>query len=106
MTIDRATAMSRAAKLDALELEIRARPPRAAARQRVSLSSLPRPSEHQTQIRIAGDRDDVLDFTAALYAEVKGMVRPDGRLPIFVEAIESESTEHLQLLLTRDLYEG
>jgi hypothetical protein len=34
------------------------------------------------------------------------MVRPDGSLPLSVQAIESESTEHLQLLLVRDLYEG
>ena len=106
MTIDRSTAMSRAAKLDELEAEIRARPPRPAARQRVSLSSPPVRTTFQAQMRIAGDRDDVLDFAAALYDEVRGMVRPDGTLPLSVLAIESESTEHLQLLLVRDLYEG
>lgn len=102
----RALAMSRAQKLDQLEAEIRSRTPRPAARQHVSLSSAPARSAFQTQIRVSGRRDDVLDFVATLYAEVKGMLRPDGTLPISVLAIESESTEHIQLLLARDLYEG
>lgn len=106
MTIDRNTAMTRAAKLEAIEQEIRTRTPRAAARLHVSLSNPPIRTVYQTQMRISGTRDDVLDFTAALYDEVKGMVRPDGSLPLSVQAIESESSEHLQLLLARDLYEG
>ncbi len=104
--VDRATAMLRAAKLDAIEAEIRARPPRPAARLHISLSNPPIRTVYQTQMRISGKRDDVLDFTAALYDEVKGMVRPDGTLPLSVQAIESESSEHIQLLLSRDLYEG
>jgi len=106
MTIDRTTAMTRAAKLEAIEQEIRSRTPRPAARLHVSLSNPPIRTVYQTQMRISGARDDVLDFTAALYDEVKGMVRPDGTLPLSVQAIESESSEHLQLLLARDLYEG
>ena len=106
MNIDRNTAMLRAAKLEEIEQEIRARTPRAAARLHVSLSNPPIRTVYQTQMRVSGKRDDVLDFTAALYDEVKGMVRPDGSLPLSVQAIESESTEHLQLLLVRDLYEG
>lgn len=106
MSIDRNTAMTRAAKLEAIEQEIRARTPRPAARLHVSLSNPPIRTVYQTQMRISGTRDDVLDFTAALYDEVKGMVRPNGSLPLSVQAIESESTEHLQLLLARDLYEG
>jgi hypothetical protein len=105
-SIDRTTAMSRAGRLDEIEQEIRARPPRPAARQHISLSTSPTRTQFQTQVRIAGNRDDVLDFTAALYDEVKGMVRPDGTLPLSVEAVESESSEHIQLLLNRDLYEG
>jgi hypothetical protein len=103
---DRATAMSRAAKLDAIEAEIRARAPRPAARLHISMTNPPIRTAYQTQMRITGERDDVLDFVAALYDEVKGMVRPDGTLPLSVQAIESESTEHIQLLLSRDLYEG
>jgi len=103
---ERATAMSRAEHIDAIELEIRARTPRPSARLHISLSNPPIRTVYQTQMRISGNRDDVLDFTAALYDEVKGMVRPDGTLPIAVQAIESESSEHIQLLLTRDLYEG
>lgn len=103
---ERATAMSRAERLDAIEMEIRARAPRPGARLHISLSTPPLRTAYQTQMRISGNRDDVLDFTAALYDEVKGMVRPDGTLPVAVEAIESESSEHIQLLLTRDLYEG
>ncbi len=106
MNIDRNTAMLRAAKLEEIEQEIRSRTPRASARLHVSLSNPPIRTVYQTQMRISGKRDDVLDFTAALYDEVKGMVRPDGSLPLSVQAIESESSEHLQLLLTRDLYEG
>lgn len=102
----RATAMARAEKLDRIETEIRARLPRPAARMHVSLSNPPIRTAYQSEMRIAGNRDDVMDFVAALYDEIKGMVRPDGRLPLFVEAIESESTEHIQLLLVRDLYEG
>lgn len=102
----RATAMARAVKLDRLEAEIRARIPRPAARMHVSLSNPPQRSAFQAQMRISGSRDDVLDFVAALYVEIKGMLRPDGTLPLTVQAIESESTEHIQLLLTRDLYEG
>ena len=102
---ERATAMSRAERLDAIEQEIRARAPRPAARQHISLSNPPARSSFQMQMRISGDREDVLDFTAALYDEVRGMVRPDGTLPLAVEAIESESSEHIQLLLTRDLYD-
>ena len=105
-TAERATAMSRAERLDAIETEIRARTPRASARLHISLSNPPIRTVYQTQMRIVGNRDDVLDFTAALYDEVKGMVRPDGTLPLAVPAIESESSEHIQLLLTRDLYEG
>lgn len=104
--IDRSTAMSRAEKLDALEAEIRTRAPRAAARLHVSLSTPPLRSAFQTRIRISGKRDDVLDFAAALYDEIKGMVRPDGTLPLSVAAIESESSEHIQLLLSRDHYEN
>lgn len=103
---ERATAMSRAERLDAIEQEIRARAPRPSARLHISLSNPPFRTVYQTQMRIAGNRDDVLDFTAALYDEVKGMVRPDGTLPLSVQAIESESSEHIQLLLSRDLYEG
>ncbi len=103
---ERASAMSRAERLDAIEAEIRSRTPRAAARLHISLSNPPIRTVYQTQMRISGRRDDVLDFTAALYDEVKGMVRPDGTLPLAVQAIESESSEHIQLLLTRDLYEG
>jgi hypothetical protein len=105
-TAERATAMSRAERIDAIETEIRARTPRASARLHISLSNPPIRTVYQTQMRIVGSRDDVLDFTAALYDEVKGMVRPDGTLPLAVQAIESESSEHIQLLLTRDLYEG
>lgn len=105
-TSERATAMSRAERLDAIEAEIRARAPRPSARLHISLSNPPIRTVYQTQMRISGNRDDVLDFTAALYDEVKGMVRPDGTLPLAVQAIESESSEHIQLLLTRDLYEG
>lgn len=104
--MDRSTAMSRATKLDAIESEIRARAPRPSARLHISLSNPPIRTAYQTQMRIAGNRDDVLDFVAALYDEVKGMVRPDGTLPLSVQAIESESSEHIQLLLSRDLYEG
>lgn len=103
---ERATAMSRAERIDTIEAEIRARTPRPAARLHISLSNPPIRTVYQTQMRIVGNRDDVLDFTAALYDEVKGMVRPDGTLPLAVQAIESESSEHIQLLLTRDLYEG
>lgn len=105
-TSERATAMSRAERLDAIEAEIRARAPRPSARLHISLSNPPIRTVYQTQMRVSGNRDDVLDFTAALYDEVKGMVRPDGTLPLAVQAIESESSEHIQLLLTRDLYEG
>ncbi len=103
---DRSLAMSRAAKLDEIEAEIRARTPRASARLHITLSNPPIRTAYQTQMRIAGNRDDVLDFIASLYDEVKGMVRPDGTLPLSVQAIESESTEHIQLLLSRDLYNG
>lgn len=102
----RSLAMTRAAKLDALETEIRARTPRPSARLHISLSNPPIRTAYQTQMRVAGNRDDVLDFVAALYDEVKGMVRPDGTLPLSVQSIESESSEHIQLLLARDLYEG
>lgn len=81
MNIDRNTAMLRAAKLEEIEQEIRARTPRASARLHVSLSNPPIRTVYQTQMRVSGKRDDVLDFTAALYDEVKGMVRPDGSLP-------------------------
>ena len=106
MNVDRSTAMSRAAKLEELEQEIRARTPRPSARLHITLSNPPIRTVYQTQMRIGGKRDDVLDFVASLYDEVKGMVRPDGTLPLSVQAIESESSEHIQLLLVRDLYEG
>ncbi len=102
----RAAAMARAEKLDRLEAEIRARTPRPAARLHITLSSPPVRTGYDAQMRIAGSREDVLDFCASLYDEVKGIVRPDGRPPLTVSAIESESTEHIQLLLARDFYEG
>ena len=94
--LDRTTAMRRAEKVDDLEQEIRAR---------VGFIRVPTPSAFLSLVRLLGDRDDVLDFAAVLYEEVRGMVRPDGRLPISVAAIESESSEHIQLLLRRELYE-
>lgn len=103
---DRQSAMARAERIDTLEHEIRARAPRAAARVHISLSNPPSRSAFRMHVRIGGGRDDVLDFTASLYDEVKGMLRPDGTLPLAIEAIESESSEHIQLLLTRELYEG
>jgi len=103
---ERALAMSRAQRIDALEQEIRARAPRPAARLRVSFSSVPARSSFQAQMRLSGAREDVLDFAAALYDEIKGMLRPDGSLPLMVAAIESESSEHIQLLLSRELYEN
>lgn len=106
MATDRSNAMARAERIDAIEAEIRARTPRPAARLHISLSNPPIRTVYQAQMRIAGNRDDVLDFAAALYDEVKGMVRPDGSLPLSVQSIESESSEHLQLLLVRDLYEA
>jgi hypothetical protein len=104
--LDRSTAMTRAAKLDDLELEIQARSPRPAARSRVGFIRVPTSSAFLTLVRLVGDRDDVLDFAAVLYDEVRGMVRPDGSLPISVAAIESESSEHIQLLLRRELYDA
>lgn len=103
---ERSTAMSRAERIDAIEQEIRSRTPRPSARLHISLSNPPIRTVYQAQMRISGRRDDVLDFVAALYDEVKGMVRPDGSLPLAVQAIESESSEHIQLLLVRDLYEA
>lgn len=103
---DRQSAMARAERIDAIEHDIRARAPRAVARVHISLSNPPSRSAYRMRMRIVGGRDDVLDFTASLYDEVKGMVRPDGTLPLAVEAKERESSEHIQLLLTRDLYEG
>jgi hypothetical protein len=104
--LSRTTAMTRAQKLDDLELEIQARSPRPSARSRVGFIRVPTPSAFLTLVRLLGDRDDVLDFAALLYEEVRGMVRPDGRLPISVAAIESESSEHIQLLLRRELYDN
>jgi len=102
----RTAAMTRAEKMDRLEAEIRARAPRPAARMHVTLSTPPGRSEYEAQMRIAGNRDDVLDFVASLYDEVKGIRRPDGTPPIVVLAIESESSEHIQLLLARELIES
>ncbi len=102
---ERVSAMLRAERLEMIEQEIRARAPRPAARLRVSFSSAPGRSAFQAQMRLAGARDDVLDLAAALDDEIRGMVRPDGSLPLMVAAIESESSEHIQLLLSRELYE-
>ena len=102
----RSSAMLRAAKLDEIEEEILARSPRPAARTHVSLTAAPARSAFLSSVRLAGAREDVLDFAAVLFDEVRGMLRPDGSLPIRVQAIESESSEHIQLLLTRELYES
>lgn len=102
----RTAAMTRAEKMDRLEAEIRARTPRPAARMHVTLSTPPGRSEYEAQMRVAGSRDDVLDFVAALYDELKGIRRPDGAPPLSVLAIESESSEHIQLLLARELIDG
>lgn len=102
----RVTAMTRAAKLDALEQEILARAPRPSARVHVSLSPVESRSEFLSYVRLAGPKEDVLDFAAVLFAEVKGMVRPDGTLPLSLSAIESESSEHIQLVIAREMYEG
>jgi hypothetical protein len=104
--LDRSSAMLRAIKIDELEDEILARSPRPAARTHVSLTIAPGRSAFLSSVRLAGARDDVLDFAAVLFDEVRGMVRPDGTLPLRVQAIESESSEHIQLLLSRELYEA
>ena len=57
----RSLAMTRAEKLDALEAEIHARTPRASARLHISLSNPPIRTAYQTQMRVSGNRDDVLD---------------------------------------------
>ncbi len=102
----RSSAMTRAAKLDEIEEEILARSPRPGARTHVSLTAAPSRSSFQSSLRLTGAREDVLDFAAVLFDEVRGMLRPDGSLPLRIQAIESESSEHIQLLLTRELYEA
>jgi hypothetical protein len=58
---ERSAAMARAERLDAVEMEIRARAPRAAARMHVSLSNPPARSTMQVLMRLAGSRRDQRD---------------------------------------------
>lgn len=98
------TPPSLAERLASVEVEVRRRHPRPSARLHISLSNPPIRTVYQTQMRVAGKRDDVLDYVAALYEEVKA--RADGWLPIEITAIEKEEGDDLQLLVIRDLHEG
>lgn len=104
MSVTPSTPPSLAERLAAVEVEVRRRHPRPSARLHISLSNPPIRTVYQTQMRVAGKRDDVLDYVAALYEEVKA--RADGSLPIEIAAIEKEEGDDLQLLIVRDLHEG
>lgn len=94
-----------AAKLAALETEIRARTPRAEARVEVKVTNPPIRTVYQTQMRIAGPRDAVLDYCAFVWKDA-GPAVAGKHSPVSLEAIELEADGKLTVLVAKDLYEG
>jgi len=92
-------------RLQLLLEEIEARTPRAEAARRVRVSAPHARSAYLSYMRLAGPRDDVLDYAAELLADDRR--RPGSeRAPLELVAIEAETDEELTLLFSKSLYEG
>ncbi len=94
-----------AQRLAALEAEIRGRTPRAEARVEVKVTNPPIRTVYQTQMRIAGPRDAVLDYCAFVWKDA-GPTQPGQHSPVSLEAIEKDEGGQLTVLVAKDLYQG
>ena len=87
--------------IDTLRALIAERTPRAAAASAVTISAPHARSAYLAYTRLAGPRDDVLDYAAYLFAS--DTAQGTGRLEL--EAVEREAGGELTLLLSRSLYD-
>jgi len=89
----------------ALEAEIRRRTPRPEARVEVKVTNPPIRTVYQTQMRIAGPRDAVLDYCAFIWKDA-GEPEPGKHVPVSLESIERDEDGQLTVLVAKDLYQG
>jgi hypothetical protein len=87
-----------------LEHELQIRPPRAAARAEIVVTSVPLLACKETITRLIGPRDAVLDYAAALFAEEATCPAPPSHPLTLEEAHDEDDGEMLSLLLSRGMY--
>jgi hypothetical protein len=90
-------------RMQAIRDELALRPGRAAAGARVRVSAPLARTCYLAYTRLAGPREDVLDYAAYLLAADQAERQP-ALGPLDLEAVESEGGGELTLLLSRMLY--
>jgi hypothetical protein len=96
-------------RLRALLEEIANRAPRPEAARRVRVGTPHARSVYLSYVRLAGPREDVLDYAASLLeadARRAGAAGHAGGTTLELVAIEAETDEELTLLFSKPLYEG
>ena len=88
--------------IDAVRALIAERTPRAEAIANVKVSAPHARSAYIAYTRLAGPRDDVLDYAAYLFASDTGQ----GHARLDIDAVERDDGDELRLLLSRSLYSG
>lgn len=88
--------------IDVVRTLIAERTPRAEAVTRVRVSAPHARSAYLAYTRLAGPRDDVLDYAAYLFATDTGV----GAARLDLDAVERDDGTELRLLFSRSLYEG
>jgi hypothetical protein len=86
--------------IDLVRAEIATRTPRPDAAARVQVSAPHARSAYLAYTRLAGARDDVLDYAAYLFATDAGQ----GAARLDLDAVERDAGGELTLLLSRSLY--
>ena len=86
--------------IDRIRAEIAERTPRAEAAASVTVSAPHARSAYLAYTRLAGPRDDVLDYAAYLFSTDTGR----GAAQLDLDAVEKEGPGELTLLLSRSLY--
>src|SRR5687767_13802460 len=88
--------------IDTMRALIAERTPRADAFANVKVSAPHARSAYLAYTRLAGPRDDVLDYAAYLFATDTGI----GHARLDLDAVERDDGDELRLLLSRSLYSG
>ena len=86
--------------IDRVRALIAERTPRAEAAANVTVSAPHARSAYLAYMRLAGPRDDVLDYAAYLFSTDTGQ----GAAQLDLDAVEKEGNGELTLLLSRSLY--
>ncbi|HEU4565798.1 MAG TPA: hypothetical protein VFS05_14155 [Gemmatimonadaceae bacterium] len=90
------------AHLLAVRLELEGRRPSAEAGTRIHVTNPPIRTCYLALVRLAGNRDDVLDYAAYLLESEKGKRGP----AMQIEAVEEEHDGELTLLLSKPMFVG